>query len=625
MNVTGGTQRLSGATANGTGPVNVSGGLLQLNKTAGVDAIGTTTSTAITVAASLTISGYGTVQLLQSQQIDPAVPVTLAGGKLLLSGHSQTFNTPLAITASTTIDFGAGQPIGRQTILRFADSSARTWSGSTDIFNWVGQTSGAGQDMFCVGTTNDMGAQLFDLWFINPTANGVVYTGTFPTMQLSSGEIVPLGCEMWWPHAQWTNSAGGGSWNTGGNWSGGSVLSVQGAVATFTATGAGTVTLDAAQTVGQIIFNSSASYTIVAGSGGSLTIDDNYGDPGSLPSINVTAGSHSITAPIHLVNGLTLNVAPSTALSLGGAITGMPNITATGGGTVNLASGILPATTNLAINSATTVALSAAAAGSQSLASLSIDATSMLDVGKQTVTVPDAGAPGSTCSAILSRIMNGYVNKLGNGITSPLADSAHGVGIIDDGASVTFGYTLLGDANMDGKVDFSDLVALDQSYNTTGADWAQGDFDYAGSTDFTDLVYLAQNYNLTVTAAQSPQLDAISPSFAADWALARSKPKAFPSRHPSACSPLLASPPCEGGIATWGAMPRRRPWSGPFTSFRPGHPCRNSRYSQILTRRQCVRYTMASFRPLISVITPVITATYANSAAALAPQKCSVV
>jgi probable HAF family extracellular repeat protein len=53
-----------------------------------------------------------------------------------------------------------------------------------------------------------------------------------------------------------------------------------------------------------------------------------------------------------------------------------------------------------------------------------------------------------------------------------------------------------GDANADGAVDFLDLAALAQHYNTSGSlVWEQGDFNGDGSVDFLDLAALAQHYN----------------------------------------------------------------------------------------------------------------------------------
>ena len=87
----------------------------------------------------------------------------------------------------------------------------------------------------------------------------------------------------------------------------------------------------------------------------------------------------------------------------------------------------------------------------------------------------------------------------GRGITSSAADAHHTVGFTtstsaDGRVTVTAKYALYGDANLDGKVDFNDLVILAQNYGKTGVFWQDGDFNYDGKVDFADLVKLAQNY-----------------------------------------------------------------------------------------------------------------------------------
>ena len=82
--------------------------------------------------------------------------------------------------------------------------------------------------------------------------------------------------------------------------------------------------------------------------------------------------------------------------------------------------------------------------------------------------------------------------------------------------------TLAGDADLDGWVDFNDLVALAQNYNTRVADntdswWTHGDVTYDGVVDFNDLVKLAQNYNTALTPAPIPGASA---AFDADLARA---------------------------------------------------------------------------------------------------------
>ena len=68
-------------------------------------------------------------------------------------------------------------------------------------------------------------------------------------------------------------------------------------------------------------------------------------------------------------------------------------------------------------------------------------------------------------------------------------------GYTADATSLLVRYTLAGDANLDGKVDFQDLVRVAQNYGgLVGKYWPEGDFNYDGKTDFVDLVKLAQNY-----------------------------------------------------------------------------------------------------------------------------------
>jgi hypothetical protein len=54
-----------------------------------------------------------------------------------------------------------------------------------------------------------------------------------------------------------------------------------------------------------------------------------------------------------------------------------------------------------------------------------------------------------------------------------------------------------GDANRDGVVDFNDLAALAQNYNSEGENlvWDHGDFNGDQVIDFNDLAMLAQHYN----------------------------------------------------------------------------------------------------------------------------------
>jgi hypothetical protein len=83
-----------------------------------------------------------------------------------------------------------------------------------------------------------------------------------------------------------------------------------------------------------------------------------------------------------------------------------------------------------------------------------------------------------------------------SGITSSFADASHNLGYrpIPGGTAVQVQWTLYGDANLDGKVDFNDLLILAQNYGRNDAFWYQADFNYDGKVDFADALKLAQNY-----------------------------------------------------------------------------------------------------------------------------------
>ncbi len=82
---------------------------------------------------------------------------------------------------------------------------------------------------------------------------------------------------------------------------------------------------------------------------------------------------------------------------------------------------------------------------------------------------------------------------------STTADTTRGLGWIDNTTTntISIAYTMYGDANLDGSVNFSDLSKLLSKYNQAGV-WADGDFNYDGMVDFADLSKLLSTYNQSV-------------------------------------------------------------------------------------------------------------------------------
>jgi len=82
--------------------------------------------------------------------------------------------------------------------------------------------------------------------------------------------------------------------------------------------------------------------------------------------------------------------------------------------------------------------------------------------------------------------------------------SWHGLPITQ--SSVLVLRTFAGDANLDGTVNFVDLVAVAQHYGTNNgsAYWFYGDFDYDGNVNFADLVAVAQHYGDEMPSSPIP-------------------------------------------------------------------------------------------------------------------------
>jgi hypothetical protein len=177
------------------------------------------------------------------------------------------------------------------------------------------------------------------------------------------------------------------------------------------------------------------------------------------------------------------------------------------------------------------------ASGAQSqFSGLTISPGSSLDITSGSLAINFA--PGADPSpAIRAYLASGYNGDTwtGAGIVSSVAAANPGlyaVGYADGNRDagtpagsnqIIIETTLAGDANLDGTVNFADLLVVAQNFNhafdTHGnaIDWADGDFNYDGNVNFADLLLIAQNFNKTLSAGELEQLPG---SFAAAWELA---------------------------------------------------------------------------------------------------------
>ncbi|MGN6370655.1 MAG: beta strand repeat-containing protein [Phycisphaerae bacterium] len=70
-------------------------------------------------------------------------------------------------------------------------------------------------------------------------------------------------------------------------------------------------------------------------------------------------------------------------------------------------------------------------------------------------------------------------------------------GLPVDSSSVMVAAEMLGDSNVDGKVDLTDLSTVLNNFGTTTAAWTSGNFDGAATIDLTDLSDVLNNFGLT--------------------------------------------------------------------------------------------------------------------------------
>ena len=222
------------------------------------------------------------------------------------------------------------------------------------------------------------------------------------------------------------------------------------------------------------------------------------------------ANSNAVaSSPVTVASGATLSVASGTTMKT-------PSVTVNGGtvsaGTlaVNAATGVAALTINSGTIASTTavvvgpgglVDLPDAARVTVGVASLAVDQTAgggKVDLGSGQVTIAAGGITAADLRADIIAGRSGGSWTGAAGITSAAAASASGTRAVgytvagDGTAKVSF--SALGDATLDGLVNFSDIQAIinggryGQS-GTTGV-WANGDFNYDGLVNFTDIQLL---------------------------------------------------------------------------------------------------------------------------------------
>lgn len=247
---------------------------------------GTFTFTFYDIGADNTFSGIDNETLLGSTTLNFS-----GNGSTGTSAYYGVFDAPLSFTAQGT---GIAVRIGNSTGIRL-------------------KTNVAGSSAGVTRNNNTTGAVLVDA---NPGFR----------MSLAGFNLGDPTTDRWVPTI-------GGNWDVASNWSNNSVPNGAGdKVLLGTAiTESATIALNGARTVGKLTFESPLGYTLSAGSGGSLVLENS----GSDAEVIVSAGTNSITAPVSLISNTSVSVVSGAQLSLG-AVSGSAGLTKLGAGALVL-------------------------------------------------------------------------------------------------------------------------------------------------------------------------------------------------------------------------------------------------------------------------------------------------
>jgi len=180
--------------------------------------------------------------------------------------------------------------------------------------------------------------------------------------------------------------------------------------------------------------------------------------------------------------------------------------TITGTGTI----GLLTGSGNLGIGNAmsnNTVQLTQNATANSvnhTQQSVTIASGSMLDITNN-ILLLNYGSGSSPLAVVQAEVASGAIFSSTVNAGNPgqytvgYADSTE-VGSIPSG-NVKVMYTLAGDANLDGTVNFNDFSILQNNYDQSGRDWSQGDFNHDGLVNFNDFSILQNNYDTSIVGS----------------------------------------------------------------------------------------------------------------------------
>jgi autotransporter-associated beta strand protein len=290
------------------------------------------------------------------------------------------------------------------------------------------------------------------------------------------------------------------SWNQPLNWLGG-VPNAAGAEVNFwrTLKANRSITLDGNNTAGKMLFDSSFSYTIFPGTGGTLT----FNNSGANSTLTSNQGNHTIATNVQLATGLNAAINAGT-FTISGPISGSGGISKMGAGTLSLTS------TN-SYTGFTSVQAGKLASFNRGLA----DAADVYVASGATLDLRFSGTPDIIDSLFLGDI------SMPVGTWGPIGSSAQfttsrliGTGLLQ---VTTYAPSFLaGDYNSNGIVDTADYVIWRRSVgNASIANRDPANSGLVGDADFNSWrsrlgTMVSAGSGASLTSAEVPEPTSIS-------------------------------------------------------------------------------------------------------------------
>jgi fibronectin-binding autotransporter adhesin len=392
-----------------------SGGLAVTNSTGSGTGSGN-----VSVANSAVLSGTGTisgnVSVALGGKIKPGVSgvgTLTVGGLSMASGSLMDLEfTSLSSFDKVVVTGTNGLSLDGVSLVLNPTGTSNSLStlGNYDVLQYAGSIGGAG-----VSSLNVFNPQP-GLSYAFTASGGVV------TLAVTNNGVLP----------EWT-AGGSGSWGGTSNWSdptaaggGGNYTAVFSAALGSVAT----ITLDGDRQTKGLSFGGSGGYTIAQGTGGSLTLDNGLTPAG----VTVSAGNHTISAPVILNSTLGATVGAGLNLQISGAVSGSGGVNKAGAGildltgnnsfsgNVNVVAGILGFANSSSLGSGT-LTLSGGA--------LRYDTGNTADISSKVITFGINGATIDTNGNSLT-----LVNPIGNAGSGSFTKS--GAGVLTLGAANTY-------------------------------------------------------------------------------------------------------------------------------------------------------------------------------------------